>query len=110
MKYQAPHVKIQTIWGWGKAKAKHFAQIRVFWLWQPILVKALACKGQVARSGRDPTSKKLYNRVTATVIEIKIWNFQDLVYYQVPTTCISRIFYIDGLRSGQFRDLPTTYT
>ena len=32
--------------------------------------------------------------------------FQDLVYYQVPTTCISRIFYIGDLRSGQFRDLP----
>ena len=34
-------------------------------------------------------------------------NVQDLVYYQVPTTCISRIFfYIGDLRSGQFGDLP----
>ena len=49
--------------------------------------------------------KKNYYRVTATVVERKMWNFQDLVYYQVPTTCISRIFYIGYLRSGQFRDL-----
>ena len=41
----------------------------------------------------DPTSeKKLSNRVTATVVERKISNFQDLVYYQVPAACLSRIF------------------
>ena len=44
-------------------------------------------------SSSDPTSKKLYNRATATVVDGKIWNFQDLVYYPVPTTCISRIFF-----------------
>ena len=54
----------------------------------------------------DPTSNKFYNCVTATVAEIKIWNFQDLIYYQVPTTCISRTLYIGDLRWGQFRDLP----
>ena len=61
--------------------------------------------GNQVRSS-DPTSEKLYNRVTATVVERKVWNFQDLAYYQVPTTCISRIFYIGDLRSGPFRDLP----
>ena len=47
--------------------------------------------GHQVRSS-DPTFEKLYNRVTATVVERKISNFQDLMYYQVPTTCISRIF------------------
>ena len=61
--------------------------------------------GHQVRSS-NPTSEKNDNRVTATVVERKIWNFHDLVYYQVPTTCISRIFYIGDLRSGQFRDLP----
>ena len=41
------------------------------------------------------------------VAERKIWNFQDFVYHQVPTTCISQIFfYTADLGSGQFRDLP----
>ena len=41
------------------------------------------------RSGQvTPLPKQIYNRVTATVVERKIWNFQDLVYYQVSTTCI----------------------
>ena len=38
-----------------------------------------------------PPPKNL-NRVTAIVIKWKIWNFQDLVYYWEPTTCISGIF------------------
>ena len=55
----------------------------------------------------DPTTEKKSNRVTAIVVERQIRNFQDLVYYQVPTTCISRIFfYIGDVSSGQFRDLP----
>ena len=70
----------------------------------------ILCPGHL-RSGHqvrsnDPNSNKFYNCVTATVVEIKIWNFQDLIYYQVPTTCISRILNIGDLRSGQFRDLP----
>ena len=52
MKCQASHLKIQTIWGQGKAKAKHFAQIRVFRLWRPILVKALACRGAGGSAAR----------------------------------------------------------
>ena len=58
------------------------------------------------RSPGDQTSNKLYNCVTATVVEINIWSFLDLICYEVPTTCISRILYIGDLRSGQFRDLP----
>ena len=61
--------------------------------------------GHQVRSS-DTTSEKCYHRVTATVVERKIWNFQDLVYYQGLTTCISWIFYIGDLRSGQYRDLP----
>ena len=51
--------------------------------------------------------KKKSNRVPATLVERKIWNFQDLVQYQVGTCylCISD-FYIGDLRSGQFRDIP----
>ena len=51
--------------------------------------------------------KKLSNDDTATVVERKIWNFQDLVYYQVPAACLSRIFfYIGDQRPGQLCDLP----
>ena len=54
----------------------------------------------------DPTSEKVAGRATATVVERKLCYFQGLVYLLVPTTSISRIFYIGDLRSGQFRDLP----
>ena len=40
------------------------------------------------------------------VAERKNWNFQDLVYHQVPTTCISQFFYTADPGSGKFRDLP----
>ena len=39
------------------------------------------------------------------VAERKVFNFQDLVYHQVPTGCMSPIFYTADLGSGQFRDL-----
>ena len=75
----------------------HLSEIRchpspiIVWLLHPWVQ---VTKGQVTRSGQvTPPPQKLYNRVTVTVVERKIWNFQDLVYYQVPTTCTSRIFY-----------------
>ena len=42
----------------------------------------------------------------ARVCDRSVSNFQDYVRAQVSTTCISRIFDIGDLRSGQFRDLP----
>ena len=63
--------------------------------------------GEVTGSGQvtPPLKKKLCNRVMFTVIEMNIWNFQDLRL--VP--CASRIFFISltDLGSAQFRDLPT---
>ena len=47
-----------------------------------------------------PHLRKLSSRVTATVVERKIWNFQDLVYYQVPKICLSRILFI-SVAQGQ---------
>ena len=52
--------------------------------------QVLVTKGQVTRSGQvTPPPKKRYNRVMATVVERNIWNFQDLVDYQVQVSRIS---------------------
>ena len=60
--------------------------------------------GHQVRSS-DPTSKKLSNRESATVVEdLELSGFGIL-----PSTYnlyISDFFYIGDLRSGQFRDLP----
>ena len=42
--------------------------------------------GHQARSS-ELISKKVCNRVTATVVERKIWKSQDLVYHLVPIGC-----------------------
>ena len=53
--------------------------------------------------------KKNYNRVTATVVERKIWSFQDLVYYQVPTNCIPRISFLYRWPKVRSISLPPHY-
>ena len=53
-----------------------------------------------------PHLRKLSNRVTATVVERKIWNFQDLLYYQVPNICISRILFI-SVAQGQVNSVTS---
>ena len=56
---------------------------------------------QVTRPGQVTQSpKKVCNRVTATVVERKIWKSQDLVYHLLTTSCISRNSYMIDLRSG----------
>ena len=39
----------------------------------------------------------------------KYFKLQDLVYYRVPTTCVSRIFYIGYLRSGNHLSISYRY-
>ena len=72
-----------------------------FWSW--------AMKGQVTRSGqvaRLYTLRKVYNRATATVFEGWLWKFLNMIGSSVPTKCISRIFDICNLKSGNFCNLP----
>ena len=78
-------------------------------LFLKILGPSHSRSGNQVRSSEPTSEKKLSNRVTVTVVERNIGNFQDLVFYEVSTTCISRFFYIGDLRLGQFRDLPYTY-
>ena len=70
----------------------------------------ISAPGQV-RSGhqassRDPTSEKVRSRAKATVFVQSTSNVLMCVRGLIPTTCISRIFRIGDLRSGQFCDLP----
>ena len=70
---------------------------------------------QVTRPGQVTQSpKKVCNRVTATVVERKIWKSQDLVYHLVTTSCISRNSYMIDFRSGsqvsQWEKSNTLYT
>ena len=93
-------------------KNKNF-QLQIFQIWiiWNSSIVALLIKtnwpGQVrSHSYEEEGPPKKLNRVTATEMEIKIWIYRDLVYYQGPSTWISRILYVGDLRSGQFRDLP----
>ena len=43
---------------------------------------------------RDPTSEKSFQSRHGHSGGEKIWNFQDLAYYQVPAACLSRIFFL----------------
>ena len=70
---------------------------------------------QVTRPGQVTQSpKKVCNRVTATLVERKIWKSQDLVHHLVPISCISRNSYMIDLRSGsqvsQWEKLKIHYT
>ena len=59
---------------------------------------------EVGSSGT--TSNIVCDCAMATVVEWSIWNFQDIMRLSGPTKRISQNFFIDGLRSGQFCDLP----
>ena len=72
--------------------------------WQ-LLWKSLVMQGHQVRSS-DHTLQKLYNRAPATVFEGQLWNVRNMIRSYLPTKCISRIFYICGLESGHFRNLP----
>ena len=54
----------------------------------------------------DHTLQTFYNPATAAVFEGRLWNFLNMIGSSVPTKCMSRIFDICDLRSGNFRDLP----
>ena len=53
----------------------------------------------------DLTSEKVQRLAIATSTERSLWNFQRLIWVTVCIKCISRIFDICDLRSGQFCDL-----
>ena len=53
-----------------------------------------------------PNLRKVQTRVLATRVDRSLWNFQQLLRLTRCTQCISRIFVIGDLRSGQFCDLP----
>ena len=80
--------------------------IPCFWqlLWK---FRSWVMQGQVTRSGQVTIPYK-----SSTIapqlqcFEGKLWNFRNMIRSSVPTKCISRIFYIGDLRSGNFRDLP----
>ena len=68
------------------------------------------CRGHI-RSGhqvesRDLTSKKVYARATATVLNRIFSSFQNLIRPLVPTICISRIFDI-SMTWGQVKILTS---
>ena len=68
------------------------------------------CRGHI-RSGhqvesRDLTSKKVYTRATATVLDRIFSSFQNLIRPLVPTICISRIFDI-SMTWGQVKILTS---
>ena len=66
--------------------------------------------GQVTRSGQVTLPRnvnfEVCNPTKPTVVEIWSWNPQEIVKSSRATTCISRNFYIDDLRSGHFCDRP----
>ena len=69
------------------------------------------CVGVHIRSGhqvesRDLTSKKVYTRATATVLNRIFSSFQNLIRPLVPTICISRIFDI-SMTWGQVKILTS---
>ena len=67
-------------------------------------------KGQVTRSGQvtipQNVNSEVCNPTKPTVVDIETWHSQEVVSTPRATTCISRIFYIDDLRSGHFCDRP----
>ena len=71
---------------------------------------AIFCLGHI-RSGhqvesRDLTSKKVYARATATVLNRIFSSFQNLIRPLIPTTSISRIFDI-SMTWGQVKLLTS---
>ena len=62
--------------------------------------------GQVTRSGRLSSLKKVPNHAMATVNVGSVWNWQDCLVISVSTKCMPKNVYPGDLRSGQFRDLP----
>ena len=62
------------------------------------------------RSGHQVRSKSktgfwIWGCAVATLDIRLVSNLQRFIRSQIPTTCVSRIFYICHQRSGQFRDL-----
>ena len=89
------------------------AQRRRFWYTCSYIISAHVVKisdlGR-SRSGHqvtssDLTSEKVQRLAIATPTERSLWNFQRLIWVTVCIKCISRIFDICDLRSGQFCDL-----
>ena len=63
-------------------------------------------RGPAGRGLSDVTSKRNWHPATVTVMNPAFLNFYKLMRWIVRAICISWIFYIRDLRSGQFRDLP----
>ena len=103
------------IWFESKKRwVEHKSERNQTWYSFPLInftfVVKLLCRGHI-RSGhqvesRDLTSKKVYARATATVLNRIFSSFQNLIRPLVPTTCISRIFYI-SMTWGQVKFLTS---